>query len=173
MPCPRRTRLPPHPPLPPPPSLLTQRRSWHQYCKRLAKAAVGVSKWVKRLQEYVVAPPSGLVTNAQRALEVRGVCGGAHPAASCGTAAASRLRIPRTASPGFSAAAAACGLPCPASPQLSEITRHISAAVQEEYVASMEFVAAQFPVTTPLVQAYVNYRAAPYIPDLVAIVWQM
>lgn len=57
--------------------------------------------------------------------------------------------------------------------QLMEITRHISAAVQEEYVASMEFVAAQSPCSTTLVKAFVNYRAAPYLPDLVAIVYQM
>ncbi len=37
----------------------------------MAKIAAGVSKWVKRVQEYAVQPPSGLVTNAQRALEVR------------------------------------------------------------------------------------------------------
>lgn len=37
----------------------------------------------------------------------------------------------------------------------------------------MEFVAAQFPVTTTLIKAYVNYRAAPYLPDLVALVYNM
>ena len=46
-------------------------------------------------------------------------------------------------------------------------------AVQDEYVASMEFVAAQFPVSSTLLKAYVNYRAAPHLPDLVAIVYHM
>lgn len=35
---------------------------------------------------------------------------------------------------------------------------------------SMEFVATQFPASTSLTKAYVNYRSAPYLPDLVAIV---
>jgi hypothetical protein len=48
-----------------------QRRSWTNYSKRMAKIAVGVSRWVQRLQAYAVQPPSGLVTNANRALEVR------------------------------------------------------------------------------------------------------
>jgi hypothetical protein len=34
----------------------------------------------------------------------------------------------------------------------------------------MEFVAAQFPATSTLTKAYVNYRSAPHLPDLVAIV---
>lgn len=37
----------------------------------------------------------------------------------------------------------------------------------------MEFVAAQFPASTTLLKAYVNYRSAPWLPDLVAIVWNM
>jgi hypothetical protein len=37
----------------------------------------------------------------------------------------------------------------------------------------MEFVAAQFPATSTLTKALVNYRSAPYLPDLVAIVVQL
>ncbi len=37
----------------------------------------------------------------------------------------------------------------------------------------MEFVAAQFPVSSTLLKAYVNYRSVPWLPDLVAIVWNM
>ena len=48
-----------------------QRRSWHAYSKRLAKIAVGVSRWVRRLQEYALQPTEGLVTNANSSLEVR------------------------------------------------------------------------------------------------------
>ena len=50
---------------------LLQRRSWHNYSKRLAQVAVKMSKWVDKLQAYTVQPTEGLVTNAQRALEVR------------------------------------------------------------------------------------------------------
>lgn len=49
-----------------------QRRSWHNYSKRLAKAAVGMDKWVARLRQYAVQPPGGMVDNARRSLEVRG-----------------------------------------------------------------------------------------------------
>lgn len=38
---------------------------------------------------------------------------------------------------------------------------------------SMEFVAAQFPASSTLLKAHVNFRSAPYLPDLVAIVFQM
>jgi hypothetical protein len=107
------------------PSTHSQHRSWHNYSKRLAKVAVGVSKWVHKLQTYTVQPPEGLITNAQRALE------------------------------------------------LAEISSHIAAAVQEEYVASMELVARQFPVSNILLQAYTNYRCAPYLPDIVAIVYNI
>ncbi|KAL4854893.1 Protein-ribulosamine 3-kinase [Chlorella vulgaris] len=101
------------------------RRCWTNYSKRMAKIAVGVSRWVQRLQAYAVQPPSGLVTDANRSLE------------------------------------------------LLEITSHMAAAVNEEYIASMEFVAAQFPATSTLTKALVNYRSAPYLPDLVAIVVQL
>lgn len=101
------------------------RRSWHNYSKRLAKVAVGVSKWVHKLQTYTVQQPEGLVVNAQRALE------------------------------------------------LAEISSHIAAAVQEEYVASMELVARQFPVSNMVLQAYTNYRCSPYLPDIVAIVYNI
>ena len=53
-----------------PPAPQPQRRSWHNYSKRLAKVAVGVSKWVQKLQAYAVQQPESLVINAQRALEV-------------------------------------------------------------------------------------------------------
>ncbi|KAL4458240.1 hypothetical protein ABPG75_013105 [Micractinium tetrahymenae] len=101
------------------------RRSWHQYCKRMAKAAVGAARWVRRLQEFTLRPLDCMSAHAAQSLE------------------------------------------------LAEITGHIKAAVQEEYVASMEFVAAQFPASTTLQKAYVNYRSAPWLPDLVAIVWNM
>lgn len=65
-------------------------------------------------------------------------------------------------SPGC-AHAAPCLHPCCL--QLAEITAHINAAVQEEYVASMEFVAAQFVPSPPPLQAYVNCRATPYMPE--------
>ena len=57
------------------PSWCLQRRSWHNYSKRMAKIAVGVSRWVRRLQAYALQPPEGLVTNANRSLEVRALPG--------------------------------------------------------------------------------------------------
>lgn len=53
-----------------------QRRSWHQYCKRMAKVAVGAARWVRRLQEFTLQPGEGLVLNcmsahAAQSLEVR------------------------------------------------------------------------------------------------------
>ncbi len=52
-------------------SCCLQRRSWHEYSKRLAKIAVGVSRWVQRLRQYAVQPTEGLVLGANRSLEVR------------------------------------------------------------------------------------------------------
>lgn len=37
----------------------------------------------------------------------------------------------------------------------------------------MELVARQFPVSSKLLQAYTNYRCSPYLPDIVAIVYNM
>ncbi len=37
----------------------------------------------------------------------------------------------------------------------------------------MELVARQFPVSNILLKAYTNYRCAPYLPDIVAIVYNM
>ncbi len=53
-----------------------QRRSWHQYCKRMAKTAVGAGRWVRRLQEFTLqpqqgAPLSGMSAHATQSLEVR------------------------------------------------------------------------------------------------------
>ncbi|KAI3435673.1 hypothetical protein D9Q98_001731 [Chlorella vulgaris] len=97
------------------------RRSWTNYSKRMAKISVGVSRWVQRLQAYAVQPPSGLVTNANRALE------------------------------------------------LLEITSHMAAAVNEEYIASMEFVAEQARATTALQKAFMNHASAPFFPDVMTI----
>ena len=58
-----------------PPSCL-QRRSWHQYSKRLAKAAVGASRWVRRLQEYTLHPLDAMSTHAGQSLEVRWAASG-------------------------------------------------------------------------------------------------
>ena len=38
---------------------------------------------------------------------------------------------------------------------------------------SMELVARQFPVSNMVLQAYTNYRCSPYLPDIVAIVYNM
>jgi hypothetical protein len=106
--------------------LLVQRRCWHNYSKRLAKIAVGVSRWVKRLQEYAVQPAEGLVTNAHRSLEARLARAGG---ARCPHAASLQALHPPPR-PGRRLLIVCC-----AHPQLMEITKHMADAVQEEYVA--------------------------------------
>ena len=62
--------------------------------------------------------------------------------------------------------------PCPTR-QLAEITRHMARAVQDEYVASMQFIGEQAAATTEAQKALINHRSQPFMPDLVAIVYHM
>lgn len=211
-----------------------QRRSWHDYSKRLAQVAVKVSKWVHKLQAYTVQPAEGLVTNAQRALEVRsgGVLAGAvsglfvdacpptcvqpaclfHmpsiqlllPAAggdqqphrgggAGGIRGQVRLRGRRIAGGSHDN-----GRTCPVSPpsacalllstpghgclvqglcmdaaSLALLPHPTHRTTPPPASRSMELVARQFPVSSKLLQAYTNYRCSPYLPDIVAIVYNM
>ena len=55
---------------------------------------------------------------------------------------------------------------CPTLPARSLPARSLPAC-------SMEFVADQVPATSALTKAYINHASAPFLPDIVAIVYQM
>jgi hypothetical protein len=100
----------------------------------MAKIAVGVSRWVQRLQAYAVQPPSGLVTDANRSLEVR---------SQNRTAGGRVVRAGRAWRQSLLLCHLAPVAPfgpqlffCPAL-QLLEITSHMAAAVNEEYIARL------------------------------------
>ncbi|KAL4422095.1 hypothetical protein ABPG77_001563 [Micractinium sp. CCAP 211/92] len=57
--------------------------------------------------------------------------------------------------------------------ELVDITTQLCSAVQEEYIASMEFLGDQALATTPLQKALLNKDAAPFMPDVAAIVWNV
>ncbi|KAL4458239.1 hypothetical protein ABPG75_013104 [Micractinium tetrahymenae] len=57
--------------------------------------------------------------------------------------------------------------------ELVEITTQLCSAVQEQYIASMEFLGEQALATTPLQKALLNKEAAPFMPDVTAIVWHL
>lgn len=101
------------------------RRSWFRYSKEMSKIAVKMSRWLHRLQQYVVAPVEAMASTARRSAE------------------------------------------------LVEITTQLCSAVQEEYTACMEFLGAQALATTALQKALLNKEAAPFMPDVAAIVWNV
>lgn len=102
---------------------------------RLAKTAVGVSRWVKRLQDYSIRPPEGLVTNAQRSLEASPAAA-ASPLLLCVALFVCLKRAVRGDALGARGPHQCCSSTCSRpSMQLMEITKHMAAAVQEEYIA--------------------------------------
>ncbi|GAB4820384.1 hypothetical protein N2152v2_007430 [Parachlorella kessleri] len=124
------------------------RRSWQQYMRRLARAAIGVSRWVQRLQQ--IAAPTEL--KSMRSL----------------AAGAVELAPPAARDTNVSAGAALC-----LCVQIFDITQHMRMAVEEEYLASMEFLANITPAVTHKQKLEINYMALPYLPDWVGVMYHI
>lgn len=57
--------------------------------------------------------------------------------------------------------------------EVCELAARVASAVQEEYTASMEFLANQALALTMVQKAFMNYAAIPYMPDVSTIVYHI